>query len=336
MLSPAFQRVAAFTDLHLGNKNNSQEFHQDCHDYIAWFIEQAKEFGAETCIFMGDFFHKRSAINVLTLNVALEILERLSQAFRVVYVLVGNHDMYFRNNRLVNAIEIGRNLDNVVLVRDLLTVGDMTLVPYLVENEWRDIRKLKSRYVFGHFELPGFLMNAMIEAPDHGLINAGHFEHQEYVFSGHFHKRQQSGKIFYIGNAMPHNFADTWDDARGCMLLEHGGTPDLLNWADCPKYRTFRMSEFINADIRIPQKSYLRVTVDRDLSYEESNDLKQSMLDGGARTVELQMPGQIQAGDEPVMEITFEPVDQIVIKSLEKFDSEILSPAYMIEIYQAL
>ena len=40
-------------------------------------------------------------------------------------------------------------------------------------------------------------MNAMVQMPDHGELKAEHFEHQEYVFSGHFHKRQINGNVTY-------------------------------------------------------------------------------------------------------------------------------------------
>jgi hypothetical protein len=38
-------------------------------------------------------------------------------------------------------------------------------------------------------------MNAMVQMPDHGDLKAEHFEHQEYVFSGHFHSRQKKVKF---------------------------------------------------------------------------------------------------------------------------------------------
>lgn len=40
----------------------------------------------------------------------------------------------------------------------------------------------------------------------------------EKVFSGHFHKRQQHGNVIYPGNCFPHNYADAWDDDRGCTF----------------------------------------------------------------------------------------------------------------------
>ena len=45
--------------------------------------------------------------------------------------------------------------------------------------------------MFGHFELPTSKMNAMVEMPDVGTIQADHFAGCGKVFSGHFHKRQE-------------------------------------------------------------------------------------------------------------------------------------------------
>ena len=135
--------------------------------------------------------------------------------------------------------------------------------------------------MFGHFELPHFYMNAMVQMPDHGDLKAEHFKHQEYVFSGHFHKRQQQGAIHYIGNAFPHNYADAWDDARGMMILdkENDGEPEYINWDNCPKYRTVKLSQLIDkTDEIIKSKMYLRVTLDIQISYEEANFIKETLF----------------------------------------------------------
>ena len=49
-----FKKAACFTDIHFGLKNNSRQHNNDCENFVKWFIKEAKEFGAETCIFLGD------------------------------------------------------------------------------------------------------------------------------------------------------------------------------------------------------------------------------------------------------------------------------------------
>ena len=63
-----FKKAAVFTDIHFGLKSNSISHNTDCNNFIDWFIETAKEHGCETCLFLGDYHHNRSTINVLTLN----------------------------------------------------------------------------------------------------------------------------------------------------------------------------------------------------------------------------------------------------------------------------
>ena len=88
---------------------------------------------------------------------------------------------------------------------------------------------VKSKYMFGHFELPNFYMNAMVMMPETGELQSKHFVHQDYVFSGHFHKRQTQGNVTYIGNSFPPNYADAWDDKRGMMIPTRWRTP-ISDW----------------------------------------------------------------------------------------------------------
>ena len=44
-MSQFFNKVACFTDIHFGNKNNSRQHNDDCERFIYWFIEKAKEAG---------------------------------------------------------------------------------------------------------------------------------------------------------------------------------------------------------------------------------------------------------------------------------------------------
>ena len=82
-----FKKVACFTDIHFGLKGNSRVHNDDCEAFVIWFIEQAKAEGCETCIFLGDWHHHRSATNVSTMNYTVSNMERLGAAFEKVYVI---------------------------------------------------------------------------------------------------------------------------------------------------------------------------------------------------------------------------------------------------------
>jgi len=333
-----FENVACFTDIHYGLKHNAKLHNLDCIDFTEWFIEQAQLRDCETCIFLGDFHHHRSSINVSTMHHAFKGLELLNEAFKNVYIITGNHDLFYREKRDVSSLIISKNFNNIHLIDEPIVIKDVALVPWLVEEEWKTVKSIKSKYMFGHFEIPGFKMNAHVEMPDQGHINRRHFEHQDYVFSGHFHKRQAKDNVHYIGNPFGHNYADAWDDERGAMFLTWGEKPEYVNWDNSPKYITCLLSDLLNnVEEYLKPKTHARVTLDVDISYEEANFLRETFLDTyNIRELKLIHSQDSEHDQEVEGEITFQTVDQIVVEQLNNIESDTFDTARLIEIYNGL
>ena len=334
-----FKKVACFTDIHFGLKSNSNTHNQDCEDFVDWFINEARTQGCETCIFLGDWHHNRNSINLITLDTSIRCLEKLGAAFEQFYWFPGNHDLFYKDKRDIHSSAFGRHIPGVTVVDCVTTLDDVTLVPWLVGDEWKTISQTKSKYMFGHFELPLFYMNAMVQMPDHGELQAEHFKHQDFVFSGHFHKRQQRGKIVYMGNAFPHNFADTWDDERGMMTLEWNGEPQFTDWPDAPKYRTVKLSRLIDEkDNIMKSKMYLKVNLDIDITFEEANFLKETfMAEHDIREISLiQEKNNVEGTIDDSPDTKFESVDQIVTEQLVNIESESFDKKLLLDIYNNL
>lgn len=334
-----FKKVACFTDIHFGLKSNSSTHLKDCEEFVDWYIEQARQHNCDTGIFLGDWSHNRNNLNLVTLNSSIRCLEKLGAAFDQFFWFPGNHDLFYKDKRDVHSSIFGKYIPGITVVDKVTTQGDVSLVPWLVGEEWKHISQIKSRYMFGHFELPLFYMNAMVQMPDHGELQETHFIHQEYVFSGHFHKRQNRGKIHYIGNAFPHNFADTWDDNRGMMILEWGGTPHYLNWSDCPKFRSLSLSELIDRKDEIMKtKMYLKVNLDIDISFEEANYIKELYTkEYDIREISLiQDKISLDSTTDDNPDQKFESVDQIVTEQLLNIDSDQFDKKSLLEIYNNL
>jgi DNA repair exonuclease SbcCD nuclease subunit len=333
-----FKKAAVFTDIHFGLKSNSMIHNQDCEEFVDWYIDQAKQNHCETGIFCGDWHHNRNSLNLMTMDVSIKCLEKLGKAFEKFYFFPGNHDLYYKDKRDIHSVEFARFIPGITVITETTTIDDVTLVPWLVGDEYKQIKKVKSRYMFGHFELPHFLMNAMIEMPDTGLIQTGDFVHQEYVFTGHFHKRQTARNIHYIGNPMPHNYADVNDDQRGMMIMEHGGAPRYINWYNCPRYQKVNLSELLNdAKNIIKPKMHLQVTLDIDISYEEASFIKETFIkDYNCREIVL-IPGKKDDELTSTLDITrFESVDEIVSKEINAIESDSYNKNTLLEIYRDL
>ena len=334
-----FKKIAAFTDIHFGLKSNSITHLNDCEEFVEWFIDQAKKNNCETGIFLGDWSHNRNNLNLVTLNSSIKCLEKLGAAFENFYWFPGNHDLFYKDKRDVHSSIFGRHIPGITVVNEVTTIGDVTLVPWLVGEEWKEINKIKSKYMFGHFELPSFYMNAMVQMPDHGELQASAFKHQDYIFSGHFHKRQNSNKIWYIGNAFPHNFSDNWDDDRGMMVLEWGGIPQFINWNNCPKYRVIKLSELIDRKEQIMKsKMNLKINLDIDISFEEANFIKETFInDYDIREISLIQDKNNLDGDfEDSPDQHFDSVDQIISEELIKIESDQFDKKTLLDIYNNL
>ena len=331
-----FKKAACFTDIHYGLKQNSRLHLDDCRRFVEWFIAEAKARDCETCIFLGDWHHHRASVNVATMNASIRDLKLLNESFEKVYFILGNHDLYYRDKRELNSIEYARDLSNFVMIDEHFLQDDVAIIPWLVGKEYKKVAKMQCKYMFGHFELPYFKMNAMVEMPDHDGIKAEMLNGPEYVFSGHFHKRQYKNNIHYMGNAFPHNYADVSDDERGAMFLEWGGEPQYVNWTEGPKYRVFTLKQLLDDHQNLlDEYTYSRVKLDVSISYEEANFVREKFAEQyGVRELQLipiKEEEEFQGG-----EIEFESVDQIVVTQLDTIESNTVDKQTLIDIYNSI
>jgi len=338
MTDNLFKKAIAFTDIHFGNKSNSTLFNDDCLEFVQWVIKQGKEQGCDTCLFLGDWHHHRAAINVATLNYSIKAIDSLSKAFEKIVFIPGNHDEYYRDKRDYNSIAWIKNYSNITIYNDVTIDGDVAIVPWLVGDEHKSISKLKAKYMFGHLELPHFYMNAQVKMPDTGVLKDKDFGGVEHAFSGHFHKRQTRGNITYIGNAFPHNYSDAWDDDRGAMVLEWDKEPEYFAWPDAPKYKTLKLGQLLDdPDKYLLPKTYARVMLDIEISYEEANFIRENFMDKyPIRELSLIQQKLEDTQVDETMEINFESVDSIVYSQLDAVQSDFYDKNLLTEIYRNL
>jgi hypothetical protein len=144
--------------------------------------------------------------------------------------------------------------------------------------------------------------------------------------------------MIYIGNAFPHNYSDAWDDDRGMMILEWGGTPKYHSWPQQPTFRTVKLSQLIdNADTIIKPKQHLRVALDIDITFEEASfikekfvadyDIREMTLIAEKKEIEINTSIDIQS---------FESVDQIVSNQIINIDSDTYDKNTLLAIYNSL
>lgn len=336
MTDQLFDKALVIADLHFGRSGNSPVANTDNLEFLAWAIDEARTFGAKTCVMLGDWHDNRHSIGIGTILASLDGMDMLNDAFERIWWLPGNHDLQKRDSRDAASIEFARWLPHVHIVRQPTNIGDVCFLPWLVQNEHKTI-KPEGRYVFGHLELPGFLMNAKVEMKesDHAPT-ADQFSAHDWVYTGHFHMRQSKRNVCYTGNVMPFNFSDDWDDDRGAMFLQWGKDPLFKAWPQQPLYRSLKLSDLLDKTDMLKPRMTLRVEVDIPLRYEEAQEIRDSLVASyGLR--KLEMRHKREDVDQTFQtDVQFRTVDEIVVSGLQSVQSVELDPGRLVEIYQSL
>lgn len=274
------KKVALFTDIHFGKKNNSLIHLQDCVDFVTWFCNNVRaDKEISHVVFMGDWFENRNAVNVMTMTYAQTALELLNSLGLPVYIIIGNHDLYHRENRKVFSTKIFEQFSNITLVNEPTVVEDMLICPFLFKNEYPGLVQYnKLPYWLGHFEFRNFVVTGSDRKMEHGPDHT-QFADPTYIFSGHFHKRQSIDNVVYIGNTFPMDYGDAWDDGRGmCVLDTRDDDVTFIDWDECPKYRKVRLSDVLGGAMSFPDKCRVRCLIDMDIGYSEAQTLREEMI----------------------------------------------------------
>lgn len=274
-------RLAMFTDIHWGARANGDQHLQDCLDYIDWFCQLVKDQGATHVAFLGDWMENRNAINVRTLAYSQEGARRLNALGLPVFFIVGNHDLYHRFNREIFSTDHFNDLSNFVLINEPLELTpELFATPFLFREEYPQLaEQINSyRYVLGHFEFKDFVVTGQTKTLDHGP-DASQFPGPKYLLSGHFHKRQQTANVVYIGNTFPTSFGDAWDAARGAAILQTDtATLEFVDYPGAPLFYKTRLSEVLAGPMDFKPRGRVRCLLDADIGYSEVQALREELM----------------------------------------------------------
>lgn len=346
-MSRKLNKAISFTDIHWGAKSNSEVHNQDCLDYIDWFCTQAKKHKADHVIFMGDWFENRNALNVSTMTYAYQGAKKLNDLNIPVYFIIGNHDLYHRHTREIFSTLPYKEFSNFTIINEPTIIEDVEgnplVCPFLFHNEYPALAEfLSAASWWGHFEFKGFIVTGysiqMPTGPSHTDF------HGPKIFSGHFHKRQITDNVTYIGNVFPTNFSDAGDNNRGLALYDHTTQKtEFINWADCPKYTKVRLTDILDDTKIVHANSRIKCIIDVPISYEESTFLRQKFIDDfQLREFSMEESQDIVEAlkdteiDIDAESIKLDSVDDLVVQMINSIDTPHIENDMLTQIYQQL
>ena len=221
--------IALITDTHFGARNDSlifSDFFRKFYENV--FFPTLKERGIADVIHLGDVVDRRKFINFKTLNSMKEILfNPLKEMGGNIKIIVGNHDIYYKNTLAVNSmIELTRGMSHVTVYDGPCEVSltddhKVVFIPWICDDNEKQtkelIEKTRTKVAFGHLHIQG------AEHIKGSTSFDGHspsiFKAFQRVFSGHFHHRSEIGNITYLGNPYEITWSD-YNDPRGFHIYD--------------------------------------------------------------------------------------------------------------------
>lgn len=217
------KKIGCFTDLHIGVSSDNKIRLNETLKCVHWIIEKFKSEKVDYVIFLGDLFNSRYSVNVNTLNIGIEIISLLSENFEYLFLIAGNHDVYYKNTNEVNSVsfleKISSNENIFVVDKDakFLNINGKIfgLYPWAYDLEKiKDINDYKiPDFGFGHFEFNGAeLTGSISKGSKYNLSDL--FDLGKILFSGHYHGNKtyqclsKNSYLYMIGSPLQLDWGD--------------------------------------------------------------------------------------------------------------------------------
>jgi hypothetical protein len=233
------RKIHLVGDLHLGIKNNAIEWLEIQKSFLLEdLVEKVNtdfDEDRDILIFEGDIFHSRESVNIRIQNESFAIFSQLAKKFkRGVYIILGNHDVYYKDKNTVNSVNALAYLaDNIHVFEraEILNINrthsflmlpwvdDFTRLAGIIEDNRDD-----SQYIICHADVKGLTLNKWAKV-EHG-IELSALSTFKRVYSGHIHIRQEKNNLLYTGTPYQMDRGDR-DNQKGHYILDVSG-PEIV------------------------------------------------------------------------------------------------------------
>ncbi len=290
-------KIALLGDVHVGCHNSSTIHHSNMSKFFENFFEHIDTHQITDIIQLGDLFDVRKHINTWSLNwFRTNILNPIRDRNIHMTVLLGNHDIFYRESLQVSSVEevlqpYGEWFTIVKEPKEFQYSQNLSflLIPWVCKENTEcvtnAITKSKSLYCAGHFEFDGFELFR-------GHVAKTHYKHDSYkkfnrVFSGHYHHMNSRDNVLYTGTPYELTWQD-WNTPKGFFVLDDSGHCEMI----CnphTMYTKINYSSIDNIDAVSITDHYVRLTIDAQITTKDREavlDKLQSMNPHSLKIIE--------------------------------------------------
>ena len=250
-------RAWFLADLHFGCRADNEIWLKDYSDYFYnVFIPLLKDKYEEGDIIcsLGDVFDNRSTVGINTMNVVIDIFEKMVAICPDIRLIVGNHDIYNKSSNDVTSLNILKYIKGVKIYYkpEVEVIGGKTVLfhPWIEDRDIQTklLSKFNGDYVFGHLDVYGVESNTKgIKTKSANAVNMSEFKKAE-VYAGHIHLRQNYKNIHYVGN--PYAKVRGEGDAKGITVLDiKTGKTEFYENTYSPKFLKENIYELMDVTV---------------------------------------------------------------------------------------
>lgn len=215
-------------DCHFGARGDSLAFHEMFDRFFnETLFPYMEENGIDTIFQVGDIFDRRKYINFQTLYRCKQFFfDKLVEKNFKLHILLGNHDVFFKNTNEVNSPELLlREYPNITVYKTPTDVEfdgtKIAIAPWICTGNFQDsmdyLKNTSAQILLGHLEIIGFEMYRG-SVNDHGF-ERNIFDKFDIVMTGHFHHRSTKSNIHYLGIPYELTWSD-WNDPKGFHVFD--------------------------------------------------------------------------------------------------------------------
>lgn len=305
-------KVLLFADVHIHPHKRKSDRLEDCLKALDWVFVVAKKRGIDEILFGGDLLHDRSKIDVLTYTKVYDVLKKHCTGKVKVYLLLGNHDLWFNDCTSVSSVTPFQSLPGVTVIGNVerRTVGGVKwdLIPFthdpIIALDTLGEMEETAKYCLGHLSIDGAKLNSAGTISDVVIEHDGEmtpvqakiFDRYEYTYLGHYHSSQiLNGKVEYIGSPLQLSFGEAFQDKHLIILdCETGDKEYVLNDFS-PRHYYLRADQLDKYDLK---GAFVTLITD-DMSAVDVAKLRRELLTSkGAATVNVRQLHKKTAEEE--------------------------------------
>lgn len=296
-------KILIFSDLHIHPHKRSTERLDDCITALDWIFKTALDQKIKNIVFLGDLFHDRQKIDVLTYQKTFEIFEKyLCNNDLKLVLLLGNHDLWHYQKLDVSSVNPLRNLPGIKIVNKpcVEEISDGTedfyfgFLPYThnpiedlkeIEKEWKCKNTEQKKVLGGHISVDGAVWNVKYNTVsdvtiehDGDMVRVGPeiFKKWDKIFLGHYHAEQKlNEKVEYVGSPLQLSFGEAFQKKHILIFNTFDLSSEYIENDFSPKHFIIKEDEIEKYPL---EGNFIRLEVE-DIASRQMSEVRQNLVE---------------------------------------------------------